>query len=135
MSSVIKNLKGKKFGKLSVLSYSHMSNKKAHWLCKCSCGKEKIIRGTRLTSGDTRSCGCFRGAPGVLRNWLARDLFGLKIRTLKITRLLKIKKRKNGRSERLWLCVCDCKREFSATTRELTRSTYPKSCVCVRKNK
>lgn len=30
----------------------------AMYLCKCDCGKEKIIRASHITYGVTRSCGC-----------------------------------------------------------------------------
>jgi hypothetical protein len=30
------------------------------FLCRCSCGNEKIIRGVYLRNGRSRSCGCFR---------------------------------------------------------------------------
>ena len=29
------------------------------WLCRCDCGREKIVRGYELTSGGTRSCRLF----------------------------------------------------------------------------
>ena len=28
------------------------------WLCKCACGKKNYVRTTRLTSGESKSCGC-----------------------------------------------------------------------------
>jgi AraC-like DNA-binding protein len=30
------------------------------WLCRCSCGKEKILKSYRITSGCPNSCGCKR---------------------------------------------------------------------------
>jgi len=32
----------------------------SYWLCKCDCGKEKIIRGNDLKTGRTKSCGCLK---------------------------------------------------------------------------
>lgn len=29
-----------------------------HWLCRCDCGKEKLVRTGNLKSGGTQSCGC-----------------------------------------------------------------------------
>jgi len=55
------NLVGKKFGKLLVLSESKRAkNGASMWNCLCDCGVKKIIRGTNLTTGVTRSCGCRR---------------------------------------------------------------------------
>lgn len=30
------------------------------WLCQCDCGKQTIVIGSKLQSGNTRSCGCLR---------------------------------------------------------------------------
>lgn len=50
---------GRKFGRLTVLQYSHSDkHKMKHWLCRCDCGKEIVVRGDSLRSGNTRSCGC-----------------------------------------------------------------------------
>jgi len=32
----------------------------ALWLCKCDCGREKIVLGKNLQNGCTKSCGCLR---------------------------------------------------------------------------
>lgn len=52
-----KNILGKIFGKLTVLSFSHTS-KYAYWNCQCECGNECILAGFRLRNGNTKSCGC-----------------------------------------------------------------------------
>ncbi len=54
------DLMGKAFGKLVVVSKVKMPDNKTRWLCKCECGKEKIIRTASLLMGDTKSCGCLR---------------------------------------------------------------------------
>lgn len=52
-------LTGQRFGRLVVLrragSDRHGS---ALWLCRCDCGKEVVVRGSDLRSGNTQSCGC-----------------------------------------------------------------------------
>lgn len=56
----MKNLIGKKFGKILVLDYDGVRPKYQHyWKCKCDCGVEKVICGYHLTSGHTTSCGCY----------------------------------------------------------------------------
>ncbi len=55
------DLTGKKFGRLVVLKKVDNDKWGAHqWLCKCDCGEEKIIRGSSLKSGHTKSCGCLQ---------------------------------------------------------------------------
>ena len=34
------------------------TNRGVWWLCKCKCGKERIVRSTELTREHTKSCGC-----------------------------------------------------------------------------
>ena len=53
-------LTGRKFGMLTVLSYSHTTNGCAYWLCRCECGNTKTVLAGNLTSGKTQSCGCLQ---------------------------------------------------------------------------
>lgn len=56
----LKDWIGKKFGKLTVLSYVR-KEKGAHiWHCRCDCGKEIDVRQNNLQNGWTKSCGCLR---------------------------------------------------------------------------
>lgn len=48
------NLIGKRFGKLTVISYA----KEGKWVCLCDCGNKSTICGQDLREGKTRSCGC-----------------------------------------------------------------------------
>lgn len=50
------NLTGRVFSRLTVMSYVPLSR----WLCRCECGREKVIEGSKLKRGITRSCGCLR---------------------------------------------------------------------------
>lgn len=36
------DLTGKKYGRLTVLSYSHKEHSHSHWLCKCDCGEDVV---------------------------------------------------------------------------------------------
>lgn len=51
------DLLGRRFGRLLVWQRAGTKNNQAIWLCKCDCGKEKLISSAKL-SGGTRSCGC-----------------------------------------------------------------------------
>lgn len=56
-----KDLTGKKFGKLKVLSKSNkLSKRGVYWDCVCECGKEHQVSGDNLRSGGVKSCGCSR---------------------------------------------------------------------------
>ena len=59
MTKRIIDLTNKVFGRLRVISFSHKDiHNKAHWLCRCKCGKEKTIASSSLRLGYTNSCGC-----------------------------------------------------------------------------
>ena len=55
------DLTGKVFGKLTVLNKTELKEGGSIvWHCKCSCGKEVNVSSRKLTSGNTKSCGCLR---------------------------------------------------------------------------
>ena len=53
-----KNLKGKRFGRLVVVSLNSIDDGKAIWNCMCDCGKNIAVSRNSLISGNTKSCGC-----------------------------------------------------------------------------
>lgn len=56
---ILLDLIGERFNKLVVLKrVDNDTHKNTRWLCACECGKEKIIVGYNLKSGNTQSCGC-----------------------------------------------------------------------------
>jgi len=56
-----KNITGQKFGRLSVIEFSHKGLRRdLYWKCKCDCGIKVIVRASDLRSGNTRSCGCYK---------------------------------------------------------------------------
>lgn len=67
MDKRIKNLENKFFGRLRVIKYVYSENKRAYWLCKCICGKEKTVSSSLLLSGDTSSCGCLQKEKAIER--------------------------------------------------------------------
>ena len=56
------DLKGKRFGRLTVINYNQLraNNGEYMWHCKCDCGNECDVRGSNLRNGNTLSCGCFQ---------------------------------------------------------------------------
>lgn len=53
-----KDLTSKKFGELTVIRRVDNKGRHVQWLCKCTCGRTKIISSNHLLDGNTRSCGC-----------------------------------------------------------------------------
>lgn len=56
------DLSNKRFGRLIVIRRVPKKNvgRHAYFLCRCDCGKEKVINGCGLRTGRTRSCGCYK---------------------------------------------------------------------------
>ena len=51
---------GDKFSRLIIIKEVEKRNKARFFLCKCDCGTEKVIRMVQLTTGGTKSCGCYK---------------------------------------------------------------------------
>ena len=68
--SKFKDLTGKTFGRLTVIKRVLPQRVKQHtqYLCKCVCGKEKMVYGTNLSMGVSKSCGCLTKESTTLRN-------------------------------------------------------------------
>lgn len=63
------NLTGLRFGRLTVISYSHMNkHNKSYWKCLCDCGGEIVTQAANLKTGDTKSCGCLFEESLAVRN-------------------------------------------------------------------
>lgn len=54
---------GKRYGRLTVLRRSSTPGigNFVQWLCRCDCGRERVVRGSDLRSGLIRDCG--KGCP------------------------------------------------------------------------
>jgi len=113
--SKISDLSNLKFGRLYILGFSHMFNNMAYWFCKCDCGKEKTLPGTRLVKGEIKSCGCSRRDYSIVGKQ-----FG-KLIVLDFAY-------KRGR-DGFWLCQCECGNK-KAIARTHLKSGATKSCGC-----
>lgn len=52
--------RGHTYSLLKVREYAGLLDCKAAWLCDCECGRTAVVRGDRLRTGHTVSCGCWR---------------------------------------------------------------------------
>lgn len=59
---------GEKFGLLTVQGVASIEAKLGrHYLCRCDCGGQTIVRSGLLRTGQTKSCGCLRRLGGAKR--------------------------------------------------------------------
>lgn len=119
--AILKDLTGQKFGRLTVLEFSHKDKAQYLWSCKCECGSIITAKSGNLKNGTTKSCGCLSKP---------KDLTGLTFG--KLTVIDYSHKNKDGRH--FWNCVCDCgaKKKISGGYLNNKRG-FNKSCGCSKK--
>lgn len=90
------NLKGRKFGRLTVLEATEKrsSNKCVVHKCKCSCGNIKEVPSDDLLKGFVKSCGCLQHETNIKNGNQAGKIYvekniieGTNIQTLQIKKL------------------------------------------------
>lgn len=60
--SRLNDLTGKTIGRWTVLRRNDPPSRghRPLYVCRCSCGTERVVQGNHLTEGRTKSCGCLR---------------------------------------------------------------------------
>lgn len=118
---------GNIYGELIVLQdvgFGIFSGKRrSQWLCKCSCGKELLVCGNKLQTGNTRSCGCLISKTMKKLKW--HDLAGNKYGRLSVIKLASRVKRNI-----IWECKCDCGESCMVRGSNLL-SGRSQSCGCL----
>lgn len=57
---MLTNLIGQKFGRLLVTAQAESRAKSRRWVCTCDCGAEVVVPTYKLSTGNTKSCGCLK---------------------------------------------------------------------------
>ena len=91
-----------RYGRLTVLSlYQHVVGSMDKYLCKCDCGKEKIVRKDYLYTSPNPSCGCYTTELSIKHN--RNNIEGKRFGSLVVKSIY------HKRGNRLyWEAVCDC---------------------------
>ena len=119
------NLTGKEFGKLTVIKRVE-NNKQGHaqWLCKCSCGNERVATTSQLNAGQIKSCSrCAKGSKCKILQKGQR--FGRLVVLKRDPVIYKVGAH--------WICKCDCGQVLSVLSGDLRRGNI-KSCGCLHKD-
>ena len=94
--SVAKDLTGEKFGEWVVLKrVENDGGRNSRWLCRCSCGNERVVYGTTLIKNKTKSCGCLRS--------IRKDLTGKVFNKWTV-----LYRDINKNNKVIWFCRCEC---------------------------
>lgn len=56
----VTDIAGQVFGRLKVVEFAYRKNLHTLWKCVCECGNERIVEGSKLKDGRTKSCGCWK---------------------------------------------------------------------------
>ena len=127
----MKNLLGQRFNMLTVIDGPIHKNNRIYWICQCDCGTIKEIRADGLTSGKTKSCGCYKKQILIKENINRQtlDLTNKKFGKLTALKLHPTKRSKDGR--RIWECQCECGNVCYVDTHSL-QTQKVSSCGCLR---
>lgn len=113
-------IEGKTFNRLKVISFAYTKNEHTYWNCVCACGKECIVMGKSLVSGNTTSCGCINHGKGQIRKNIKGQKFG-SLTAVSYKGVI------NGHS--YWSCKCDCGNKVDVEITALM-SGNTSSCGC-----
>lgn len=124
------NLKGKVFGKLTVIEQvddyiSPSGQHKVQWKCDCECGNTIVVRGNYLTENRVKSCGCYRSEFG--RNKI-QNLVGKRY-----GKLMVVSRASNKGKDTYWNCKCDCGNYVTVLGDNLKHNRQT-SCGCIKAN-
>ena len=116
-------LAGKRFGRLTVISREENAGKHVRWLCRCECGKERIVHAGNLRRGRTLSCGCWkRVADQDRRIDIQGEVFG-RLTVMSFSHI-------DTRRQACWVCRCECGEETICPGGRL-RAGGTQSCGCL----
>ena len=126
-----KDLTGLTFGRLTALKpVDRNKDRRVIWLCKCSCGNYLTTIGKTLSSGGTKSCGCFKHEQqSKCGKASAKDLTNQRFGRL----VAVIPTDKRQGSLIIWSCMCDCGKQHEASVSDLIRGNV-QSCGCLLKD-
>ena len=79
MKNILIDIKGQRFGRFLVLEFAYIKNGRGCWKCQCDCGEIRIVAGTCLRNGMSKSCGCYARENSSIRNsGSSHPMFGKK---------------------------------------------------------
>jgi hypothetical protein len=106
------SLLGLSFSKWTVVEYAGRGPNREHrWLCRCECGRERVVSGKRLRNGKSTAC----QSCAVKRGKTGQDMVGFVFGRWTVLRFSH-----RGDDRRIfWICRCECGREQPIAGSEL----------------
>ena len=121
------DLTGQVFNQLLVLKEDLEKTQEKHesyWICRCSCGNIKTIRGAAIKSGKTKSCGC-------LQKKKMQEKHRIDMTNIKYNHLLVLEPDTYKNGNLYWKCQCDCGNIVTIRGADI-RNGHTKSCGCLK---
>lgn len=116
------DLTGQKFGRLFVVEKAKKRCENIEWVCRCDCGKTRIVSTSRLRAGTVKSC-----VDCANKNRRERPLIDITGKRFGKLTVIEQSDKKNGRI--MWLTKCCCGNETVFSGQRL-RSGKVTSCGC-----
>jgi hypothetical protein len=128
----IKNIQNQRFGKIIAIrpTLERDSSGSVIWECQCDCGKIFKTSAHKLSTGNTKSCGCERIKKLIEYNHTRMN--NIQNQKFGLLTALYINGTNNNKSI-IWHCKCDCGNECDVSNRDLLTGNT-KSCGCQRNN-
>lgn len=110
----MKDLTGQRFDRLIVIDCAgKLDGRRYFWNCVCDCGNTKVVLGSSLTSGNTRSCGCLAKEVGIQKmnkenSEKAKIPIGTRFGKLTVIEDIGFREQMSGHKRRWYKCQCDC---------------------------
>lgn len=127
-----KDLTGKVFGFLTakVRHDGPSSTKNSEWKCICECGKEIVVRGSNLLSGQMKFCSrtCPMRGPRTMR--MPDELVGQIFGQLKVLR--RLPRPEGKRKAAIWECQCLLCGNLTEASGNVLRKGRKGSCGCAK---
>lgn len=120
---------GQKYNRLTILEFSHTSNKNGYnyYKCICDCGNIVIKKGVDIKRGNVGSCGCYRDEK--LKEYIENN--SLKCGD-KYNRLTVIEYDSTVNRRKYYKCKCECGNEVIVNSSHIRMGNI-KSCGCLQK--
>ncbi|MBO5897533.1 MAG: hypothetical protein J6R04_00815 [Clostridia bacterium] len=131
-----KDIVGQHFGRWVVVKreqdyVSPSGYHRTQWLCKCSCGTERIVDASSLMGGRSISCGCYKAE--ITSKTTLIDIINKRFGRLVVLERVEDHITSGGRQIPRYLCNCDCGNLHTATSSSLLSGSV-KSCGCLQQD-
>ena len=114
---------GDQYGSWTVIDKGPLKGRMKYYLCRCACGKEKLVQGSTLRNGRSKSCGCVRNVHISPDGYVGKKLGAWTV-------LEEVEKE----GEILYRCRCICGTERFVKYKDMAKLPG-RSCGCIRERR